>query len=125
MTKVLSSLVIAAVLGLGASTTAFATEPAKTVQDPAQKIVKQEMTANSTSQLQREMVGKHIDTLPEAEESTKAVDNPDRIVCKKIARMGTRLRKRKVCATKKEWDQMKSDTVRGVRGMQLTRGRSD
>ncbi len=120
MTKVLSSLVIATVFSLGASAAAFAAEPAK----PA-KTATQEMTANSTSQFQREMVGKHIDQLPEAEESTKAVDNPDRIVCKKIARMGTRLRKRKVCATKKEWDQMKTDTTRAVRGMQLTRARSD
>jgi len=64
-------------------------------------------------------------SLPEAEESTKAVDNPDRIVCKKIERLGSRLRKRKVCATKKEWDQAKTNSVNAVRTMQLTRGRSD
>ncbi len=121
MIKALSTILITSALCLGASGAAFAAEPAKA----AQKIVKQEMTANSTSQLQREMIGKHIDTLPEVESSTKAVDNPDRVVCKKIDRMGTRLRKRKVCATKKEWDQMKNDARLGVRGMQLTRGRSD
>lgn len=83
------------------------------------------LTANSSGALKKEYMGKHVDELPEVESSTKAVDNPDRIVCKEIKKTGSRLRKRKVCATKKEWDNLKDSSARAVRQMQLTRARSD
>ena len=79
------------------------------------------LTANSTAELKKNFQGKHIDQLPDAEESTKAVDNPDRVVCKKIDKLGSRIKKRKVCATKKEWDMMKTNSVNAVRQMQVTR----
>ena len=124
MTKILSSLTLSFVLCASAGLASAADKnDAKTAKKTAK--VSQPLTANSTGEFQRKMLGKHIDLLPEAEESTKAVDNPDRIVCKKIERLGSRLRKRKVCATKKEWDQAKSDTVRAVRTMQLTRGKGN
>ena len=84
-----------------------------------------QITANSTGQVQRAYTGLHVDNLPDEEESTKAVDNPDRIVCKKIETLGSRIKKRKVCATKKEWDRAKTETVNAVRQMQVTRGVSD
>lgn len=80
------------------------------------------LTANSTASLKKEFMGKHVDELPEIERSNKAVDNPDRVICKEIERLGSRLRKRKVCATKKEWDQSKSGSVNAMRQMQTTRG---
>ncbi|MGB0908464.1 MAG: hypothetical protein ACPGVT_13305 [Maricaulaceae bacterium] len=83
------------------------------------------MTANSTAELKKKYDGKHIDSLPEVEESTKAVDNPDRVVCKKITKLGSRLKKRKVCATKKEWDRMKDNSVNSMRSMQLRRQGGD
>jgi len=121
MSKFITTLALSLAL---CSTAAFASEP-KTDKKMAKTTSAQPMTANSTGQLQREMTGMHVDMLPETEESTKAVDNPDRIVCKKIERLGSRLKKRKVCATKKEWDQAKTNSVNAVRQMQLTRGRSD
>jgi len=120
MSKLLSTLALSVIL---CSTASLASADDKNTNKKTAKVTTAKpVTANSTSQFQREMVGKHIDNLPEAEESTKAVDNPDRIVCKKIETIGSRLKKRKVCATKKEWDQKKTDSVNAVRQMQLTRG---
>ena len=119
ITKILTSVALGFAL-LGTASLAHATDTNKKQQKSTLQI-----TANSTGQVQRAMTGMHIDNLPDEEESTKAVDNPNRIVCKKIEKLGSRLKKRKVCATKKEWDQAKSNTVNAVRQMQLTRGTSD
>jgi hypothetical protein len=123
MTQKFTKFMTSAVLGLaliGTASVATAAENTKKAEKSTLQI-----TANSTGQVQRAMTGMHIDNLPDTEESTKAVDNPNRIVCKKIEKLGSRLKKRKVCATKKEWDMAKTNTVNAVRQMQLTRGRSD
>jgi len=124
MTKLLSVFAIsfAVCASAGLASAAESSDPKTAKKTTA---ASQPLTANSTGQFQREMVGKHIDLLPEAEESTKAVDNPDRIICKKITKIGSRLNKRKVCATKKEWDRSKANASNAVRQMQLTRGVSD
>lgn len=114
MTPVIKTVLAAAMFCTVMSTPAFAGDKMSKTAEP--------LTANSTAELKKNFQGKHIDELPDAEESTKAVDNPDRVVCKKIEKLGSRLRKRKVCATKKEWDQMKNGSVNAVRQMQLTRG---
>lgn len=117
MTQTIKATLAAAMLCAVLATPSFATDNKATKAEP--------LTANSTASLKKEFQGKHIDQLPDAEEATKAVDNPDRVVCKKIERLGSRLRKRKVCATKKEWDMMKTNSVNAVRQMQVTRARTD
>lgn len=115
-------------LALGATLALFAA-PALATDKKAEAAKKQAttevMTANSSMALSKEFTGKHIDELPDVETSTKAVDNPDRVICKEIEKTGSRLRKRKVCATKKEWDYAKTQTVNAVRLMQVRRGAGD
>lgn len=117
MTYSIKATLAAACLCAVFATPSFATDNKTKTAEP--------LTANSTAELKKKFQGKHIDQLPEAEEATKAVDNPDRVVCKKIDKLGTRLRKRKVCATKKEWDMMKTNSVNAVRQMQVTRNAVD
>ncbi len=76
--------------------------------------------ANSSAELAERYAGRHIDELPEAESSRKAVDNMNRVICKEVSRTHTRLRTKKVCATRKEWDEHKSQAVRLTRDHQIT-----
>lgn len=77
--------------------------------------------ANSSAELAERYVGRHVDELPEAEESTKAVQDKNEVVCKVVGRTHTRLRKKKVCAPKKEWDAMKAAAQDLTRTKQVTR----
>lgn len=63
--------------------------------------------ANSSAELAERFVGRHVDELPDAQSSTKAVQNGNEVVCKVVGRTHTRLRKKKICATKKESDLQK------------------
>lgn len=77
--------------------------------------------ANSSAELAERFVGRHIDELPEAQSSTKAVQNGDEVICKVVGRTHTRLRKKKVCAPKKEWDLQKAKAQEVARTKQITR----
>lgn len=81
--------------------------------------------ANSSAELAERFVGRHIDELPEAESSTKAVQDGNEVVCKVVGRTHTRLRKKKVCAPKKEWDLQKAKAQELARTKQVTRHSGD
>lgn len=81
--------------------------------------------ANSSAELAERFVGRHIDELPEAESSTKAVQDGNEVVCKVVGRTHTRLRKKKVCAPKKEWDLQKAKAQELARTKQVTRRSGD
>lgn len=125
MKHVFSTLLLSSALTIGFSSASFADD--KSSKPAAAEKTEQAytITANSGGQVQRAFHGQHIDTLPDEESSTKAIDDPNRIVCQRVAQIGSRLRKRKVCATKKEWDLMKTQTVNTVRQMQVTRATTD
>ena len=77
--------------------------------------------ANSSAELTERYVGRHVDELPEATSSTKAVQDKNEVVCKVVERTHTRLRKKKVCAPKKEWDAYKDAAQEVMRDKQVTR----
>lgn len=81
--------------------------------------------ANSSAELAEKFVGRHVDELPEATSSTKAVQDPNEVVCKVVKRTHTRLREKKVCAPKKEWDVYKSAAQDVMRQKQITRRQGD
>ena len=62
------------------------------------------MKATSSAALQKHFMGRHIDELPEATTTRKAVQDPNEVVCEVVERTHTRLRAKKVCATRQEWD---------------------
>ncbi len=86
---------------------------------------KNKIYANSSAELAERFVGRHVDELPDAESSTKAVQDGNEVVCKVVERTHTRLRKKKVCAPRKEWDLYKTEAARTTRDMQVTRRQSD
>lgn len=86
---------------------------------------KNKIYANSSAELAEQFVGRHVDELPDAESSTKAVQDGDEVVCKVVERTHTRLRKKKVCAPRKEWDLYKTEATRTTRDMQVTRRQGD
>lgn len=81
--------------------------------------------ANSSAELAEKYVGRHVDELPEAQSSTKAVQDKNEVVCKVVHRTHTRLREKKVCAPRKEWDLYKSQAQDVMRQKQITRRASD
>ena len=81
--------------------------------------------ANSSAELAARYVGRHVDELPEATSSTKAVQDPNEVVCQVVKRTHTRLREKKVCAPKKEWDLYKSQAQDVMRTKQITRQQGD
>lgn len=81
---------------------------------------KGDIYANSSAELQERYQGRHIDELPDAESSRKAVDNKNRVICKEVKRTHTRLRTKKVCAPRKEWDDHKAQAQKLTRDHQIT-----
>lgn len=81
--------------------------------------------ANSSAELAKQFVGRHKDELPEATESTKAVADANLVICRVVKRTHTRLRAKKVCAPKKEWDAYKQAAQDTVRQKQITRRGGD
>lgn len=81
--------------------------------------------ANSSTELAKKYVGRHVDELPEATEATKAVQDPNEVVCKVVKRTHTRLREKKVCAPRKEWDLFKLQAKEVMRSKQITRAGGD
>ncbi|MGJ8562665.1 MAG: hypothetical protein ACSHXY_03835 [Alphaproteobacteria bacterium] len=81
--------------------------------------------ANSSSELAEKFVGRHVDELPETETSTKSVQNRNEVVCKEVSRTSSRLRSKKICAPRKEWDLYKSSAQNLTRSMQITRREGD
>lgn len=77
--------------------------------------------ANSSAELAERYVGRHVDELPEATSSRKAVQDKNEVVCKVIGRTHTRLRKKKVCAPRKEWDLHEAKAEELMRTKQITR----
>lgn len=104
----------------GVVTPAFAQDStASSTQETAK--TSEPMRANSTTELKKKYMGKHIDELPETTSSTKAVQDGDIVVCKKIKKTGSRLGSRKVCAPKKEWDRQKQEAKNMMRDKQTAR----
>jgi hypothetical protein len=81
--------------------------------------------ANSSAELAKRYVGRHIDELPEATSATKAVQDPNEVVCKVVKRTHTRLRAKTICAPKKEWDLYKTQAQDTMRQKQITRFSGD
>ncbi len=81
--------------------------------------------ANSSAELAERYVGRHIDELPEASSSVKAVQDGNEVVCKVVQRTHTRLREKKVCAPRKEWDLYKLQAKELARDKQITRAGGD
>lgn len=81
--------------------------------------------ANSSAELAERFVGRHVDELPEATAETKAVQDPNEVVCKVVKQTKTRLRKKKICAPKKEWDMYKAEASRTMKQKQITRRAGD
>lgn len=81
--------------------------------------------ANSSAELAEKYVGRHVDELPEAVSSSKAVQDPNEVVCQVVKRTHTRLRAKKVCAPRKEWDAYKSAAKDVLRTKQITRRSGD
>ena len=139
MTKTLLTIAAAAtLLGLGACATAQnSTQMAENDARPtAVHVMKHGGTyeytkptgpvyANSSAELAEKFVGRHVDELPEVTSSTKAVQDPNEVVCKVVGRTHTRLREKKVCAPKKEWDMYKSQAQDVMRQKQITRMQGD
>lgn len=77
--------------------------------------------ANSSAELAEKYVGRHIDELPEADNTYKAVQDPNEVVCQIVKRTHTRLRAKKVCAPRKEWDAYRQAAKELARTKQITR----
>lgn len=81
--------------------------------------------ANSSAELAERFVGRHIDELPESVSSTKAVQDGNEVICRTEKRTHTRLRAKKVCAPRKEWDLHKDKAREMLRTKQITRRGGD
>ena len=81
--------------------------------------------ANSSAELAKRYVGRHVDELPEATSSSKAVQDGNEVVCKVVKQTRTRLREKKICAPRKEWDSYKSAAKDVMRQKQITRRETD
>jgi hypothetical protein len=82
---------------------------------------KEPIYANSTKELQDQFMGRHIDELPEATTAHKAVQDPNEVVCEVVKRTSSRLRAKKVCAPRKEWDRHRAEARRLASQKQITR----
>ena len=59
---------------------------------------------------------------PQPGASLSAIDKADPVVCEKIQEIGSRLKVKKVCLTKSQWDAQKREDRMNIERSQVTRG---
>ncbi|WP_395331715.1 hypothetical protein WBP06_03000 [Novosphingobium sp. BL-8H] len=59
---------------------------------------------------------------PQPAASPSAIDQADPVVCEKIQEIGSRLKVKKVCLTKSQWDAQRREDRMNIERSQITRG---
>lgn len=59
---------------------------------------------------------------PQAAASPSAIDQADPLICERIQEIGSRLKIKKVCLTKSQWDAQKREDRMNIERSQVTRG---
>lgn len=58
-------------------------------------------------------------------EDDSATGDPNRVICKKMAVTGSRLKKTRLCYTARQWEDMRKDTRQTVEAAQMQNGKSN